>query len=96
MSIGDSVDWYFHSSLWLRTQCVGNELWAYNKEHLEFIKSYVSAKLRESHHDSEYGYSNSSLASRLPKWMKLGGNREAVLAAVSTLEARLQEGGAKS
>src|SRR5690606_31046867 len=87
--IGAAVDWYFHEPLWLRTPCVGHELWAYNEKHLAFIKDYVSADLRESYRDAEYGYSNKSLASRLPTWIKLSKNRDAVLAAISRLEGRL-------
>jgi hypothetical protein len=89
VGIGAAVDAYFHEPLWLRTPCSGHELWAYNEQHLAFIKEYVSAELRGSYRDTQYGYSNQSLASRLPTWMKSAKNRDAVVAAVARLQERL-------
>jgi ribosomal protein S27AE len=83
--IGDAVDWYFHFPLWLQTPCCGHILWSYNHEHLLWLKSYVSAKLREQSKHEEYGWSNRSLASRLPKWIKKKNNREAILSAIEEL-----------
>lgn len=70
--------------LWLQTPCAGEVLWAYNAEHLAFLRRYVAASLRERAPDE-----NASLASRLPEWMKLARNRRAVLRGISRLELQL-------
>lgn len=85
ISIGSSVDWCFHLPLWLKTQCCGHELWAYNYEHLDWIENYVGAKLRERTQDEQTGWRNQSLASRLPKWIKDSKNREDILKAITKL-----------
>lgn len=77
------VDPIFGLDLWLREPVKGEVLWAYNRDHLTFIKHYVSADLRE-----RIPNRNSTLASRLPTWVKSAKNRDAILAAVGKLEAR--------
>lgn len=88
--VGASVDWYFHHPLWLRISCCGSTLWAYNAAHLSWIKSFVAAKLRERTPNEAHGWSNQSLASRLPKWIKQKNNRDALLSAVKKLEQKLE------
>src|SRR5215469_10792911 len=44
----DICDDYFGLPLWLQTPCCSRTLWAYNKEHLDFLENYVKAGLRES------------------------------------------------
>ena len=83
----NATDGYFGFSLWLRADCAGNSLWAFNDKHLTFLESYVSANLRERTKDEEWGWSNSSLASRLPKWIKLSKNRDALLKALNELKS---------
>lgn len=83
------TDGYFGFDLWLRTDCAGNSLWAFNNEHLAFLESYVSASLRERTKDEEWGWHNSSLASRLPKWIKSSKNRDALLKAINELKAKI-------
>ncbi|MDY6934102.1 MAG: hypothetical protein SVZ03_07755 [Spirochaetota bacterium] len=63
-------------------------MWAFNIRHLEFLESYVSARLREREKDERLGWHNSSLASRLPKWLKPAKNREAILKAIYELKAK--------
>lgn len=82
------TDGYFGFNLWLKTECIGNSLWAFSNKHLEFLESYVSAKLRERTKDEEWGWGNSSLASRLPKWVKSSKNRDALLKALNELKAK--------
>ncbi len=77
------VDPVFGLDLWFREPVKGEVLWAYNTEHLGFIKEYVAVDLRERAPNK-----NSSLASRLPPRMKSAKNREAVLAAIRKLESR--------
>ncbi len=81
LSIGGNFDWYFRLPLWLQIPCCGEILWAYNYKHLDFIEKYVSAKLRE-----RKPFSNKSLASRLPKWIKSAKNRKEILKAIAKLK----------
>ena len=89
VAIGAGRDWNFHYPLWLSINCCGHELWAYNSEHLEWLKNYVSANLRESTKSNEYGWCNASLASRLPKWLKSVKNKKGILKAIRKLEQKL-------
>jgi hypothetical protein len=82
---GEPVDAYFHYPLWLQMPCCGQTLWAYNLRHLNFIEAFVRAELRERVPDEQYGWSNRSLFSRLPKWIQSHKNREAILKAISKI-----------
>lgn len=73
-------------SLWLMTSCCGNILWAYNKEHLDFLERYVSAYIRE-----QVPIINQSLASRLPTWIKSAKNRDSVLKCINKLRRKLND-----
>lgn len=90
IGIGAPVDWYFHLPLWLQTECIGHMLWAYNLDHLNYLTEYVEAEVHERRRD-EYGWRNSSLASRLPKWIKKSKNRNAVLKGIKDLKVRLSQ-----
>jgi hypothetical protein len=83
--IGAPVDPFFHEPLWLRTSCCNHTLWAYNYRHLAFLQSHVEAELRERHN---LPMANSSLGSRLPKWMTSKENRSAVLKCISNLQGK--------
>jgi hypothetical protein len=87
--IGAPVDWFFHQPLWLQAPCCGETLWAYNAKYLKWLRAFVSADLRERSKSPTLGWSNKSLASRLPKWIKQASNRKAVLAAITRMENRL-------
>lgn len=89
VSVGAAVDWYFHLKLWLQTPCCGAILWAYNGDHLRWLRAFVSARLRERAHSEGHGWSNQALASRLPKWMTTAKHRAAVLAAIAKIERTL-------
>ena len=84
--IGLPIDPFFHLPLYLVTDCCKNQLWAYNAEHLAFLKNHVGALLRERDISEKQ---NNSIGSRLPKWMSSAKNREAVLKAISFLESKL-------
>ncbi len=86
--IGAEYDWFFHYPLWLQTPCCGQTLWAYNSRHLAYLEKYVAAELRERR-PNEYGWRNSSYASRLPQWLKAAKNRTAVLRACQKLHTLL-------
>ncbi|WP_133163329.1 hypothetical protein [Siphonobacter curvatus] len=72
-------------TLWLTTECHGNELWAYNYEHLAFLRLHVEAKLRER---NGVEMSNQTLASRLPRWMLSKKYRQDVLKSIIRLERK--------
>jgi hypothetical protein len=86
-------DDYFELPLWLQTPCCGEVLWAYNERHISFLEDFVGARLRERVRDGKYGWSNRSLASRLPAWIKSAKNRDEVMKGLSRLRARLQDAG---
>ncbi len=77
--------------LWLKTECNGKELWAFNEEHLKYLKDYVQAKLRERKKDEKTGWSNSSIDSRLPNWIKSSKNREKILKCIQKIEDLLKK-----
>lgn len=68
--------------LWFSTDCCNETLWAYNRNHLNFLKEHIESTLRER---NNIEYSNQSLGSRLPKWMLSKKNRESVLKAIEKL-----------
>ncbi|UHQ22387.1 hypothetical protein LVB77_17215 [Lysobacter sp. 5GHs7-4] len=60
-------------------------LWAYNGEHIDELRRYVSADLRERHRT----LGNKTMISRLPTWMKLARHRPLMLKALDRLSRRL-------
>lgn len=85
---GTPRDAYFGEPLWLRASWGRKTLWAYNLRHLAYLEEFVRAELR-AHSRTNPACSNCSLVSRLPKWMKDGGNREPILAMIAELKASL-------
>ena len=81
----------FGLPLRLQTPCAGNVLWAYNPEHLAYLKDFLEAKLRlRGPNDHERGgpYSGTIIA-ELPRWLKAAKHREEALRAVVRLERLL-------
>lgn len=70
--------------LWLRADVAGHVLWAFDPIHLDRLEEYVAAKHRERTPNH-----NSSMASRLPRWMKQASHRDEVLAGIARLRATL-------
>ncbi|RYE68834.1 MAG: hypothetical protein EOO81_09055 [Oxalobacteraceae bacterium] len=60
-------------------------VWAYNAHHIQALKSYVAASLRERGVNA----GNASMFSRLPAWIKSAKNREAVSKRLARLERLL-------
>jgi hypothetical protein len=81
--LGEPYDPYFGYPLWLQKTIGRNVLWAYNRRHLAFLKSFVGAALRPR----EPG-ANRSLASRLPAWITKGTRRPNVLRGLQALQRR--------
>jgi len=82
-SWGTQLDPYFGLPLWLTARCGANQLWAYNYEHLRFLREHIAAQLRERNGVTRR---NQSLGSRLPNWMLTKKHRESVLKAIIRLE----------
>lgn len=82
---GAPVDPFFHLPVWLRTEFSGEQLWAYNLEHLEFLAEHVGAKLRER---NVLKFNVKSIGARLPRWMTSANNREAILKAIEKLKQK--------
>jgi len=78
---GQAYDPFFGLPLWFVGTVKGHELWAYNREHLTFLKNVVSAELREKAPNQ-----NRTLSNRLPKWMLNRKNRDDVLKLIEKLE----------
>lgn len=83
LEVKQPVDPYYHLPLWLVETVRGNILWAYNHQHLAYLKSYITADLREKN-----GRQFWTMVERLPAWMKSAKNREAVTRAIEKLEKR--------
>ncbi len=66
-------DPFFGLPLWFSGYIFGNELWAYNSEHLKFLKSVVEADLREIQGPKR------TLSVSLPKWILARNNRKEIL-----------------
>ena len=70
--------------LWLTILCRGETLWAYNREHLDFLEQYISSTLRLRPDGC-----NTSLQSRLPHWILSSKNRDDVVKAIGRLRSNL-------
>ncbi|GGJ40580.1 hypothetical protein GCM10010121_059540 [Streptomyces brasiliensis] len=66
-------------------------VWAYNLEHLDLIRRFVAASLRERDPWYEHGRKMTCVA-RLPAWIKRAKNRDEVLRVVDRLRASLVAG----
>lgn len=82
--VGASVDPAFGLPLWLQSSCCGGTLWAYNAKHLDALRDYVAASIRE-----RVGVMQWSMFSRLPKWLSAHKNREVVLSRIDRLREKL-------
>jgi len=76
-------DPHFGYKLWFVGSVRGNTFWAYNRAHLHFIKSFVSATLRNREPNK-----NNSLASRLPGWLLSKKNRASMVKEINRLEKK--------
>jgi hypothetical protein len=84
---GVLVDPFFRAPLLLQTDTRLGTVFAYNEQHLDWLERFVLADLRERTHLE--GRANTSMASRLPRWMKLAKNRDTILQAIAKLRAGL-------
>ncbi|MEV7152714.1 hypothetical protein AB0O05_40150 [Streptomyces sp. NPDC093084] len=82
-----ATDPYFGLPLWLQVETRHGWLWAYNLEHLDLIRRFVQAPLRERAPWYDAGQ-RMTLVARLPVWIKRARNRDEILRAVSRISAR--------
>lgn len=75
------TDPYFGFDLYLQANIKNNVLWLYNLEHLDYLKEYVEAKLRED--DGRHKY---SMITNLPKWIKSSKNRGTIVKKLNKLK----------
>ena len=92
-TVARATDPYFDLPLWLQIVTRHGWLWAYNLEHLDLIRRYVQAPLRERAPWYDHGQ-KMTLTARLPRWIKTAKHRDEVLRAVDRLRASLVDGGA--
>ncbi|WP_030935930.1 hypothetical protein [Streptomyces sp. NRRL S-646] len=81
----------YRPALWLRAETRHGELWAYNLEHLDLIRRFVVADLRERAPWYDTGR-KMTLVARLPAWIKSAKNRGEVLRAIDRLRASVTSG----
>ncbi|MGJ8685040.1 MAG: hypothetical protein ACSHWW_10480 [Nonlabens sp.] len=82
-SNGKPSDNYFGLPLWLAANFKGNKFWAYNYDHLEYLKQYISADIREKN-----GRTGWTMIEKLPHWMKSGKNRVKLIKLIYELERK--------
>lgn len=75
------TDPFFGFDLWLQTTIKENTLWLYNLEHLNYLRDYVNAKLREDNGRHKY-----SMITNLPQWIKSSKNRDLIIKKLNKLE----------
>ncbi len=92
VSASPGLDPFFGLPLWLQTNVRGNLLWVWNEAHLEEIERFVAAVLRERSPQA----GNSSMASRLPSWMKRANAREPMRKGLQKLREQLLRGKPRS
>jgi len=77
---------YGHT-LYLTEQTRLGEIFVYNKIHLQYLKAYIEADLRER----TYWNVSKTYFNRLPSWIKSARHRKEVLKAISRLEEKLKQ-----
>ncbi|MFH9466139.1 hypothetical protein ACH4LT_02385 [Streptomyces clavifer] len=85
---GEAVDPYFGLPLWLQAETRHGWVWAYNPAHLDLIRQFVQAPLRERPPWDSKGRKMTVVA-RLPTWIKSAKNRAEVLRAIERIRSSL-------
>lgn len=84
--VGEAVDPYFGLPLRLQSETRHGWLWAYNLEHLDLIKRFVQAPLRERAPWNAKARVRMTLIARLPAWIKRAKNRAEVCRAIERIQ----------
>jgi hypothetical protein len=86
---GLMCDPVFGLPLWLQDTFRGELFWAYNYDHLTLLEDYIKAKHRERGIEPRNTIrKNSSMMSRLPEFMRKGGNRKALSSLIEALQTK--------
>lgn len=86
---GRKTDPVFGLNLWLQDEFRGELLWAYNYEHLETLRAYIAAKLRERGISPRNTIrKNTAMVGRLPDFIKKAKNREDLLRCIEALSRK--------
>jgi len=80
---GQAADPIFGLPLWFQADVRGDLFWAYNRVHLNEIKSYVTSKLRE-----RQTATHTTMVERLPNFIKDSKNRETIVKVIERLERK--------
>lgn len=73
----------FNLPLWFQTDIRGNLFWAYNREHLNEIKTYIKSKLRERQTTTHM-----TMVERLPNFIKYAKNRKFLIKMIEKVERK--------
>jgi hypothetical protein len=82
---GEPADPWFGLPLWLRAGFRDHTVWAFNDRHLEALRAYVAAGLRER---TPQPGAAMSMLEKLPAWMTSAKHREDVLSVLDRLSER--------
>ncbi len=79
----EGYDPYLNLPLWYKSLFNKDLFWAYNEKHLEFLKEYIGAKIRERQSGA-----GSSMVEKLPDFIKSSKNREKLIKKIEKLERK--------
>jgi len=79
----DGTDFYFDAELWLSKSFRNEIFWAFNYEHLTYLKKYIEAKLRERNNRT-----HKTMVEILPQFIKSAKNRTELLKIIAVLEKK--------
>ena len=83
-------DPFFRQPLWLQAGCCGgNRLWAYNREHVDFLAAFVGARLRDRAPEPMAGQPRQPMITKLPAWLKSAKHRDEILRQIDRLRRSL-------
>lgn len=80
---GKEIENYFGLPLWISSNFRNYTFWAFNYEHLDYLKKYISADLRERNNRTHW-----TMVEKLPVWMKSSKNREKLIKLINELEIK--------
>lgn len=82
-------DPYFHYPLYFQASYRGKTIWAFNREHLQYLIGYLSAGIRTAQADFHETYRTMRTQSdMLPAFMKAAKNREGIVKQLTKLQKK--------
>lgn len=86
-----ATDPFFGLDIWLQLNIKNQLLWLYNMDHLNYLKEYVEATLRDEIDRHKY-----SMIANLPQWVKSSKNRELIVKKLNKLGIEFERNNACS